>query len=489
MTAIPASARALSEARKRNVVIGVLIAMFVASLDQTIVAPALPTIGASLGDVDFLPWIVSAYLLTSTAVTPLYGKLSDIYGRRLSISFALFIFLAGSVLCALAPSMTVLIVARGLQGLGGGGLVTLAQTVIADVASPRERSKYAGYIAAVWASSSVAGPVLGGFMAQHISWTVIFWINLPLCAVAILICDRILRDLPQQRRQHKLDVLGSTLMVGSSVGLMLALTLGGVRYPWTSAPILGLIGVAIALGAWLAFHLTRAPEPLIPLGIFANEVVGTATGALFFGMFAFIGATVYLPVYFEYYLGLDPTASGSGLIALMVGSVIGANIASRLMPRVTHYKRAGYFGLTLATAVFAALSALASHLNFASIEVLVFLLGVGVGPLFSTATVAVQNAVDPRDMGVATGTMAFLRTLGSAIGVAVFGAVIAAHGVVAREGAAPVSAALSADRAGEAFRVAFLGMAIASAIALAFFAFMEERPLRGPGTRAAAVEA
>jgi Na+/melibiose symporter-like transporter len=270
---------------------------------------------------------------------------------------------------------------------------------------------------------------------------------------------------------------------------MLALTLGGVRYPWTSAPILGLIGVAIALGAWLAFHLTRAPEPLIPLGIFANEVVGTATGALFFGMFAFIGATVYLPVYFEYYLGLDPTASGSGLIALMVGSVIGANIASRLMPRVTHYKRAGYFGLTLATAVFAALSALASHLNFASIEVLVFLLGVGVGPLFSTATVAVQNAVDPRDMGVATGTMAFLRTLGSAIGVAVFGAVIAAHGVVAREGAAPVSAALSADRAGEAFRVAFLGMAIASAIALAFFAFMEERPLRGPGTRAATVEA
>jgi EmrB/QacA subfamily drug resistance transporter len=487
-----AAVRILSDSEKRNVVIGVLVAMFLATLDQTIVAPALPTIGASLGDVDFLPWIVSAYLLTSTAVTPLYGKLSDIHGRRPVLICSLLIFLAGSLLCALAPSMIGLIAGRAIQGLGGGGLVALAQTVIADIASPRERAKYVVYISTVWAISSVAGPVLGGFLAQHLSWTLIFWINLPLCALAIFVCDRILRDLPQQRRQHRLDILGSALMIGASVGLMLVLTLGGLRFPWTSRPILALGASSVALAAWLGVHLMRAPEPLIPLSIFANDVVGKAAGALFFSMFAFIGATVYLPIYFEYQLGLDPTLSGAGLIVLLGGSVIGANLAGRYMSRVVHYKRMAYAGLFLGIASLAALAALAPYLNFAAAQVLVLGVGLGLGPLFPTTTVAVQNAVDPRDLGIATGTLAFVRTFGSALGVAAFGAIIFAFGLVANEGAGPPAGGVSAELealAADAFRAAFAAMALAAMISLGFFAKMEERPLRGPAKTPVAPEA
>ena len=486
-----AAARILTDTEKRNVVIGVLVAMFLATLDQTIVAPALPTIGAALGNVDFLPWIVSAYLLTSTAVTPLYGKLSDIHGRRPVLIGGLLIFLIGSVMCALAPSMTLLIAGRAVQGLGGGGLITLAQTVIADIASPRERAKYVVYISTVWATSSVAGPVLGGFLAQHLSWTLIFWINLPLCAIAILVCGRILRDLPQQRRAHRLDILGSVLMIGASVGLMLMLTLGGLRYPWTSPPILALGASSALLAAWLGVHLTRAPEPLIPLSIFTNDVVRKASGALFFSMFAFVGATVYLPIYFEYQLGLDPTLSGAGLIVLLGGSVIGANTAGRYMPRVVHYKRLAFAGLLLAIVSLSAMSALAPYLNFAAAQALVLGLGLGLGPLFPTTTVAVQNAVDPRDLGIATATLAFLRNFGSALGVAAFGAIIFAFGLVANEGGGPPAGRVSADfeaLAAGAFRAAFAAMALAATIALAFFALMEERPLRGPSKSAVAPE-
>ena len=337
----------LNETEKRKIVVGVMLAMFVATLDSTIVAPALPTIGEHLGDAEFLPWIVSAYFLASTAVTPLYGKLSDIHGRRPVILWALGIFLVGSVLCALAPRMWLLILGRAAQGLGGGGLTALAQTVVADLVSPRERAKYTVYITTVWATSSIAGPVLGGVLAQHASWTMIFWLNLPLCGLAIYLCGRLLRDLPQKRRPHKLDVTGSVLIIGASVGLMLALTLGGSHYPWTSMPILSLAAVSAILWVCLIAHLRSAVEPLIPLSIFANSVVGKATGAMFFSMLGYVGATVYLPLYFEYSLGLDATTSGAGLIVLLGGSVVSANSTGKYLPRMVHYKRMGYVGLAL----------------------------------------------------------------------------------------------------------------------------------------------
>ena len=280
--------RHLSDSAKRNIVIGVMLAMFLATLDSTIVAPALPTIGASLGGAQFLPWIVSAYFLTSTAVTPLYGKLSDIKGRRPVILSALAVFFVGSVACALSPNMAILIIARAMQGLGGGGSIALAQAVVADIAAPRERAKYTVYISTVWAASSIAGPALGGALTQHISWTVIFWLNLPLGGVAYVACDRLLRDLPQLRRPHRLDVLGGVLVVGASVSLMLMLTLGGSQVAWVSPVVLALAAGTVTFGAGFLLHLRRAPEPLIPLSIFANRVVDKATAAMFFGMLAYV---------------------------------------------------------------------------------------------------------------------------------------------------------------------------------------------------------
>ena len=465
--------------------------MFLATLDQTIVAPALPTIGQSLGDADFLPWIVSVYLLTSTATTPLYGKVSDIYGRRPVLLLALAIFVAGSIICALSTSMATIIVGRAIQGLGGGGLITLAQTVIADAVSPRERSKYVIYITTVWATSSVAGPVLGGFLAQHASWQVIFWINLPLGAFAAFITSGTLRSLPQLRRAHRLDILGSLLMTSATVALMLVLTLGGARLAWTSPSIVGLALAAIALTAWLVAHLTSAPEPLIPLDIFRNEVVGVATLAIFFAMFAFVGLTVYLPIYFEYVMGADPTLAGAGLIALLGGSVIGANSAGRNMSRVEHYKRMPIIGLFVAYVVLVALAALAPQLQFWQAEALILIVGIGIGPSFPTATVAVQNAVDPRDLGIATATLAFLRTLGSAIGVALIGAIVLGFDVVSDLGLPrPTSAGGSeiTERAGQAFIIVFAVQAVAVAISLFCMLVMEEKPLRGASPAVAAPE-
>lgn len=475
--------------QRRDIIIGVLVAMMLAALDQTIVAPALPTIGASLGDADFMAWIVSVYLLTGTAVTPLYGKLSDIHGRRPIMSVALGVFLVGSVICALAPSMLVIIIGRAIQGLGGGGLVALAQTVIADVVPPRERSRYVVYISTVWATSSVAGPILGGFFAQHLSWSLIFWINLPIGALAFVMTHERLKGLPQIKRNHRLDVLGAALIMSATVAFMLVLTLGGARLAWTSPIILSLGVAAGALAAALIVHLRRAPEALIPLEIFRNEVVGTATASIFFSMFAFIGSTVYLPIYLEFVIGKGSTVAGAGLIPLVGGSVIGATIAGRYMPRLVHYKSIAVVGLCFAIGALAMLSFFAPSLNFWMAETLVLALGLGVGTLFPTATVCVQNAVDQRDLGIATATLAFLRTFGSALGVALMGAVVVGFGVVAGAGLSQTGGAFDPEMAkrGLAFSVMFALQGLALAVSLACFLMMEERPLRGSTPSVAAL--
>lgn len=319
----------------------------------------------------------------------------------------------------------------------------------------------------------------------------IFWINLPIGALAFFMTHTRLKNLPQVRRDHRLDILGSVLITTATVALMLLLTLGGDRLSWTSPIILALGLLAGLLTVILLVHLTRAPEALIPLDIFRNEVVGTATAAIFFSMFAFIGSTVYLPIYLEFVLGEDSTVAGAGLIALVGGSVVGATIAGRTMPRFVHYKRTATTGLCCAIGALAALSFLAPFLGFWQAETLVFLLGIGVGPLFPTATVSVQNAVDPRDLGIATATLAFLRTFGSALGVALMGAIIIGFGIVTKNGLAAAGGAFDAElakRAGHAFSVMFAMQALALAISLGCFLMMEERPLRGsaPGAPALA---
>src|SRR5215210_190515 len=242
----------MSHREVRSIIAGIVVAMLLAALDQTIVATALPTIGRELGDVEAMPWVVTAYLLASTAVTPLYGKFSDSHGRRITLLIGIVTFIVGSLACALAPTMFLLVVARLVQGLGGGGLISLAQTIIADVVAPKERGRYQVYIASVFVSASLLGPVLGGFFAEHLHWSVIFWINLPLGALAFWMSNAALKRLPRHDRRHRLDVAGALLLMGTTVTLLLALNWGGLRYPWISLPILGLVAASGVLAATLA---------------------------------------------------------------------------------------------------------------------------------------------------------------------------------------------------------------------------------------------
>src|SRR2546425_3746733 len=270
----------LDHAAARRIVVGVLLTMLLAALDQVMVATALPTIAASLGDVDNMSWTVTANLLCATAATPLYGKLSDIHGRRMMMLIAIGIYAAGSLACALAPTMLILILSRALQGLGGGGLMPLVQTIIGDVASPRDRPRYQAYTSSTFIVSTVGGPLLGGFIAEHLHWSWIFWFNLPLCGLAFLFTHNILQRLPRHDRRHELDLLGAVLMVGAAIPLMLALTWGGRRYGWNAPEILGLFLLSAVLWACFAWRMMMAAEPFIPIAVLRDGAmcVGTASG-------------------------------------------------------------------------------------------------------------------------------------------------------------------------------------------------------------------
>lgn len=475
---------ALTPHEVRSILIGVLVAMFLAALDQTIVATAMPTIGRALGDFENLPWIVTTYLLTSTAVTPLYGKISDIAGRRVTLLVAIGVFMLGSILCALAPTMLTLILARALQGMGGGGLISLAQTIIADIVSPMERARYQGYIASVYATSSVAGPALGGFMAEKLHWSAIFWINLPLGLLAFWMTNALLKKLPRHEKPHRLDFLGAGLMIIATTALLMALSLGGPHYGWTSPPILGLIGVSILF--WIAFvaRLMTAPEPLIPLEVLANQVVAMGIIAACSGVGVFIGLTIYTPIFLEGMYGLTASQSGFTLIPLMVGTVAGATLAGRLMARIKHYKYPTLIGLAVAALGFAVVAATPQGLPLTALVLILTVASIGIGTIFPLTVVAIQNAVLPHQMGTATGTLNFFRSLGGALIVAAFGAIVigslpadmAAH--VTIETLASTFAAAGRDIS-SVFRWIFIAATAGLMISLVSLYLMEEKPLRG----------
>ena len=458
----------------RLIIVGVLVAMFLAALDQTIVATALATIGRDLGNFELLPWVVTAYLVTSTAVTPLYGKISDIHGRRPTLLVGICVFVLGSVACALAPNMLTLILARGVQGLGGGGLISLAQTIIGDVVSPRERGRYQVYIASVFISSSLAGPVLGGFFAEHLHWSLIFWINVPLGILAFVMTDRLLRKLPRHERPHAIDYPGAVLLVAATSVLMLALNWGGTRYPWISAPIGGLVVGSIVLWLLFAFRLGRAAEPLIPLALFRSAVVRNGTLSACFGMGVFIGMSIYVPVYLETVRGFS--AAGSGLA--LVGTVVGATFSGRLMSHVTHYRRLPVAGLCLALLATFALTLAPGGIPLVALEILFTMFSIGLGSLLPVTTVAIQNAVSPHQLGTATAGMNFFRSLGGAFVVAIFGALLlgGGAGMAMREA---VSINGTADEIATAFRLVFATATAFLAISLLFLLRMEELPLKG----------
>jgi EmrB/QacA subfamily drug resistance transporter len=472
------SEKKLSPAEIRSIIFGLLVAMFLAALDQTIIATALPTIGRDLGDAENLPWIVTAYLLAATVVAPLYGKLSDIHGRRVMLLLGVAIFIFGSTACALTPTMVFLICARALQGIGGGGLISLAQTIIADIVSPRERGHYQIYMAGVFISSSLAGPMLGGLFAEHLHWSAIFWINLPLGLIAFLMTNAKLKLAPRFERPHKLDYLGAALLVFATTSLLLALSWGGRRFAWTSEQVLLLVVGSVGLWVVFVWRLNRAVEPLIPPSVYRNPVVRDGFGAASFAMGTFIGLSIYMPVYFENALRLSASWSGVALIPLMIGTVAGATISGRMMASFERYKMPAAVGLSLALFAICMLAAFIGRLPFAATEVLLALFGLGVGTVLPVSTVSVQNAVDYHELGTTTATMNFARQLGGAIIVATFGAIIinAAGSAV---DAHIAGAAIDPAPLTLAFRIVFLAAAMCVATSLAFLLRMEERPLRG----------
>ncbi|MEZ5785878.1 MAG: MDR family MFS transporter [Xanthobacteraceae bacterium] len=465
----------------RRIVLGILLAMFLGALDQTIVATALATIGRELADVDNLSWVVTAYLVTATAVTPLYGKLSDIHGRRAMLLLAISVFAVGSVASALAPTMTALIIARAVQGLGGGGLLSLAQTIIADIIPPRERGRYQGYVGAVFASSSIGGPVLGGFFAEHLHWSLIFWINLPLGLLALVITNKALKRLPRHEQRHSLDFLGAALMMAATVALLLVLTWGGARYPWGSPRILGLLALSLALAVLFVFRQLHAREPFLPLSIFNNPVVGVGTAAVTLVFGTMVGLVIFVPIYFEVVQHLSASQSGLALIPQLSGTVIGATLVGRAMRHREHYKRMPIAGLAV---TIAGLVLLAIKPDFPVIVVCAVtgLVGLGIGAVFPVTTISIQNAVSLNQLGTATGAMNFFRSLGGALAVSGFGAIILG-GAGGREGLTLTALAAQASQDGtnlsHSFGLLFAVAAGCIAAGLICLLLMEERPLRG----------
>jgi EmrB/QacA subfamily drug resistance transporter len=478
-----AEPKALTHPEIRAIVLGIMLAMFLGALDQTIVATALPTIGRHFGDLEQLSWVVTAYLLTATAVTPLYGKLSDIYGRRATMLTAIAIFMIGSLACAMAPSMTTLVFARALQGMGGGGLMALSQTIIADIVSPKERGRYQGYIGAVFAVSSVGGPVLGGFLTEHLDWSLIFWINLPLGLAALGMTSSVLKRVPYQPRKHKLDYIGAVLMMIAAVALLLALSWGGRRYEWISLETGALIVTSAVFWCLFAWRLVVTKEPFLPLAVLANPVVRCATLAGSCCMGTLVGMTIFVPLYFEVVHHLSASQSGLALIPLMGATVLSSTMTGQAMAHMTHYKREPLIGLPIGILSVSALAIWPATMPLPLVLVLLFLIGASFGSVFPISTVCMQNAVSRAHVGVATGSANFFRALTSALVVAVLGAIVLG-GLGGGTGMSVemLARAASGGELAYAFRFVFLACALVMAFALAFIVAMEEKPLKGPVT-------
>ncbi|HEY0835085.1 MAG TPA: MDR family MFS transporter, partial [Azospirillum sp.] len=405
---------------------GVALAMLMAAMDQTIVATALPTIAEQLGNLEDLPWVVTAYLLASTTTTPIYGKLSDLYGRKRVLQVAILLFLIGSVLCALAGSMLQLILFRAVQGLGGGGLMALAFTIIGDVVEPRERGRYQGYIGGVFALASVAGPLLGGVFTEALSWHWIFLINLPIGAAAFLMTRKALARLPMGIAHPRIDFLGAALLMAGITGLLLVIS-RGTAFGWTSPALLSLAaGTAVVLGVFL-WHERRVAEPILPLRLFRLPVFAIANPIVALSAMVLFAGIVFLPMHLQLVRGAGATESGLLLLPLVFGMTLGAVGGGRLIARSGRYKIYPIVGLALAALMFLALGVSERVSGDGLLSTLVLVpLGIGLGLVMPVMTVAVQNAVDRRDLGAATASVGFFRSLGGSVGVAVFGAVFAA---------------------------------------------------------------
>jgi EmrB/QacA subfamily drug resistance transporter len=402
---------------------GLMLGMLVAALGQTVVATALPTIVGELGGQDQLAWVVSATLLTSTASTPLWGKMSDLYGRRPLFQAAIVVFLVGSVLCGLSQTMGQLIGFRAVQGLGIGGLMALSQAIIGDIVSPRERGRYQGYIGSVFGVSSVGGPLIGGFLVDGPGWRWCFYVGVPIGIAAYVVTNRVL-TMPFTRRDHQIDYLGAALIVGGVSLLLLLLSLGGSEFEWGSTEIVGMaIGSAVLL-TLAVVQERRAVEPIIPPRLFRIPTFRITSLAGFIVGVAMFGAIVYLPQYLQIVKGQSPTRSGLLTIPLMIG-LMGMSIGSgRVITRTGRYKVFPVVGLIVVAIGLSLFSLLGVDTPLPVAGAYMLVLGAGLGMVMQVLVLAVQNAVEHRDLGTATSAATFFRSMGGALGVAVFGALL-----------------------------------------------------------------
>lgn len=485
-TAAPAQAPAkpiveLTHRETLWVVFGVLVPVLMASMDQTIVATALPTIGKSLGrspeDLQYLSWVVAAYLLTMTAATPLYGKFSDTRGRRLTLIIAIVIFMVGGIASALAQNLQWLVIARAIQGIGTGGLVSQAMTVLGDVAPPKQRARYYTYFSVIYTTAGGVGPAAGGFLSEYVHWSAVFWIAVPLGVASLALALTLLRKLPRHDRPHKLDIAGALLLIAASSTLMFVLNAGGKSYAWTSPQVL--LTLCASLLFWLGFfyRLRTAAEPLIPLGILRNPIVRASTAANAIGWASIIALNIYLPLYLQAVLDMSPATAGLNMMMLMITVNMSALAGAQVAARATHYKTFPLSMMSLTLAAMVWLTWRVDQVDMLEFQIILAAIGIGFGPLAPVSTVATQNAVMLNQLGSAISLMSFTRSLFASMLIAGLGAIVL-HTLGGTSGSAS-AAQLAANReiATGAFRILFAITTASFMVAFIAFWRIEERPL------------
>ncbi|MFT4039591.1 MAG: MDR family MFS transporter [Thermomicrobiales bacterium] len=405
------------------VLFGLMAGVLLGALDQSIVGTALPRIVSELGGLDKLAWVVTAYLLTATAATPLWGKISDLYGRRPTFQTAIIIFLIGSALCGLAQNLPQLIAFRALQGIGGGGLMAIALGIIGDIIPPRERGRYQGYFGAVFGVSSVAGPLLGGWFTDGPGWRWIFYINIPVGIIALIITSMALK-MPIVRREHQIDFLGAGLIVGGVSALLLYLDWAGKAYGWTALGPLALLAAAIVMGVLFVVVEMRHPEPILPMRLFRNEIFRIGSLYTFLSGVAMFGAIIFLPFYLQIVKGLTPTMSGLAMLPMVLGLLGSSIISGRAVSRTGRYKIFPVAGAAVQVVALFFFSRLQVDTPFWQLGLIQLVFGIGLGCTMQTIVTAVQNSVEMRDLGVATSAATFFRQMGGTIGAAAFGAIL-----------------------------------------------------------------
>ncbi|WP_306191580.1 MDR family MFS transporter [Streptomyces sp. MK5] len=401
-----------------------LLGMLLAALDQTIVSTALPTIVSDLGGLEHLSWVVTAYLLASTAATPLWGKLGDQYGRKKLFQAAIVIFLIGSALCGMAQNMPELIAFRALQGLGGGGLIVLSMAIVGDVVSPRDRGRYQGLFGAVFGATSVLGPLLGGLFTQHLSWRWVFYVNLPVGVVALAVIAAALR-IPRKSQQHVIDYLGTLLIASVATCLVLVASLGGTTWSWGSPQITGLAVLGVVLAVVFVAVERRAAEPVLPLKLFRIRTFALSAVISFIVGFAMFGAMTYLPTFLQVVRGISPTLSGVHMLPMVVGMLLASTGSGQIVSRTGRWKVFPVLGTAVTTLGLLLLHQLDEHSTTAEMSGYFFVFGLGLGLVMQVLVLIVQNAVSYQDLGVATSGATFFRSIGASFGVAIFGTVFA----------------------------------------------------------------